>query len=92
VARSVLSKITEHGDMGAMFAIAASLETVSSLVSSQMATGLYAATVSFCPPLTFYVYAAVSLIAAAITASLQISWPQKKDCVPLDDNVSVDTQ
>ena len=51
--------------IGAMFSIVGCLESLT-FASSLLATSIYAASVSFFPPLTFYVYAASTLIPAGI--------------------------
>ncbi|XP_033641121.1 proton-coupled folate transporter-like isoform X1 [Asterias rubens] len=84
VARSVLSKITNPDETGAMFAIVACLESIATLISVQVASGLYAATVSFLPPLTFYAYAGFCCVPAGITIALQIFWPRRNEYTPLE--------
>ncbi|XP_038071547.1 proton-coupled folate transporter-like [Patiria miniata] len=82
VARSVLSKITHPDEIGAMFSIVGCLESLT-FASGLIATSIYAASVSFLPPLTFYVYSAATIIPAGIILLLQIRWPRRKEYVPL---------
>ncbi|XP_038044625.1 proton-coupled folate transporter-like isoform X2 [Patiria miniata] len=77
VARSVLSKIARPEETGAMFSLIACMQSCS-FIFCLVSTSLYAATVSFLPPLTFFVYSGATLIPAGITVILQVFWPMKR--------------
>ncbi|XP_022110333.1 proton-coupled folate transporter-like [Acanthaster planci] len=89
VARSVLSKITHPDDIGAMFSIVGCLESLT-FASGLLANSIYAASVSFVPPLTFFVYSGATLIPAGITLLLQLCWPRRKEYTSLNVIVNAD--
>ncbi|XP_038071517.1 proton-coupled folate transporter-like [Patiria miniata] len=87
VARSVISKITLPDEIGAAFAIVGCLESLSTFVSGLLAHGLYSATVTVMPALTFYIYAGVTIVPAGLVMAMQIVWPQKKKYTQLEGDV-----
>ncbi|KAL8576093.1 hypothetical protein ACOMHN_001443 [Nucella lapillus] len=60
--RAVLSKTAESGEVGKLFSIQASLETLSKLVGSSVFTGIYAATVHLLPAAAYLSEAAVYVL------------------------------
>ncbi|XP_038072246.1 proton-coupled folate transporter-like [Patiria miniata] len=88
VARTVLSTITHPNEIGAVFSIVGCLESLSLFVFSLAATSLYASTIMFLPPLTFYVFSGVTVIPIGMTLLLQLYWPRQKKYTKIEVNVN----
>ncbi|XP_038076339.1 proton-coupled folate transporter-like [Patiria miniata] len=90
VARSVLSTIVDPSEIGAAFSIVACMDTISSFSATLMIPSIYAATVSYMPPLIFYVLSGLSFIPNVIVLILQIHWPRRRGYEPIKGSSTYD--
>ncbi|XP_022110337.1 proton-coupled folate transporter-like isoform X2 [Acanthaster planci] len=72
--------------IGATFSIVGCLESFSSFIANLAATSIYGSTVSFLPPLTFYVFAGATIIPMVTVLFLQVCWPRRKEYTRLEVN------